>query len=105
MSENDALKNIKIRKPVIIVKDFSAVNAPDADVLSDFLSKIKAEGRVLIVSNESAQENQTLAKAAEKLENVKVMQTKDVKSSDFIEADCIVAADKTIESITERLSK
>ena len=103
MQNNNDISSIKIRKPLILLPDFSAVTEPKAEILEDFLKKINAEGRVLIIAD--SKDVHRLKQAAETLSNVKVLSIKEVMSKDMLEADCIAAAESAVSEASERLSE
>lgn len=102
-NNNIDLSSVKIRKPLILVPDFSAVNEPKAEILSDMLKKLKAEGSILIIAD--TKDIARLKKAAEGLKNVKAAAINEVMSKDMLAADCIVAAESAVSEASERLSK
>ena len=88
-----------------IVKDFSALTAPKTKEFSKILEGLKLTGKILIIADTKAQENQHLELAARNLPNVKIILPSNINVKDILEADSVVMSEASVTEITERLMK
>ena len=88
-----------------VVKDFSEITEPKTKVMVKALADLKAEGKVLIIADLSAEENKNLVLAARNIPSVKLLLPSNLNVKDLVEADTIIATEAAINSITERLAK
>ena len=100
---NKKIISVKIRKPLISVKDFSAVTEPKAEMLDDFLKAINANGLILIAADKETAENENLKEAVKGLPMVKIVAIDELQSQDVAVAECIVTTEAAVNKITERL--
>ena len=98
------IKNGKIRKPLVVVDDFSIINEPSSELLSDTLNKLNVKGEILIAVDNESYKNSNLLEAAEKLSNVKVMLVTQMTSKDVLAADYLVITEPAVKEVSERLS-
>jgi len=88
-----------------IVKDFSALTAPKTKEFSKILEGLKLTGKILIIADTKAQENQHLELAARNLPNVKIILPSNINVKDILDADSVVMCEAAVNEITERLMK
>ena len=88
-----------------IVKDFSALTAPRTKEFVKILDGLKLSGKILIIADTKAQENQHLELAARNLPNVKIILPSNINVKDILEADSVVMSEAAVTAITERLMK
>ncbi|MCQ2957547.1 MAG: 50S ribosomal protein L4 [Candidatus Gastranaerophilales bacterium] len=89
----------------LIIKDFSALTAPKTKEFTKILDGLKLTGKILIIADTKAQENQHLELAARNLPNVKVILPSNINVKDILEADSVVMCEAAVTEITERLMK
>ena len=88
-----------------IVKDFSALTAPKTKEFTKILEGLKLTGKILIIADTKAQENQHLELAARNLPNVKIILPSNINVKDILDADSVVMCEAAVNEITERLMK
>ena len=88
-----------------IVKDFSALTAPKTKEFTKILEGLKLTGKILIIADTKAQENQHLELASRNLPNVKIILPSNINVKDILEADSVVMCEAAVNEITERLMK
>ena len=88
-----------------IVKDFSALTAPKTKEFSKILEGLKLTGKILIIADTKAQENQHLELASRNLPNVKIILPSNINVKDILDADSVVMCEAAVNEITERLMK
>jgi len=89
----------------VIVKDFSEINAPKTKLMVDAFKSLKVEGKILVVADVKAAENQHLELSARNLPNVRIILPSNLNVKDLLEADNVVITEAAVNEITERLSK
>lgn len=88
-----------------IVKDFSALTAPKTKEFTKILEGLKLTGKILIIADTKAQENQHLELASRNLPNVKIILPSNINVKDILDADSVVMCEAAVNEITERLMK
>ena len=88
-----------------VVKDFSEISEAKTKVMVKALKDLKAEGKILIIADLTAEENKNLVLAARNIPSVKLLLPSNLNVKDLVEADTIIATEAAINSITERLAK
>ena len=90
---------------LVIVKDFSAITEPKTKLMASSLKSLNLNGKVLIVADFRAAENQNLELAARNIPSVKLILPTNLNVKDLLEADSVVITESAVNEITERLSK
>ncbi|MBR6098925.1 50S ribosomal protein L4 [bacterium] len=90
---------------LVIVKDFSSIAEPKTKLMASALKSLKLSGKVLIVADLKAAENQNLELAARNIPSVKLLLPSNLNVKDLLEADSVVITEAAVNEITERLSK
>lgn len=90
---------------LVIVKDFSAITEPKTKLMASSLKSLNLNGKVLIVADFRADENQNLELAARNIPSVKLILPTNLNVKDLLEADSVVITESAVNEITERLSK
>lgn len=88
-----------------IVKDFSELKEAKTKAMVKILSDLKATGKILVIADLKAKENENLVLAARNLASVKLLYPSNLNVKDLIEADSIVITESSVNEITERLAK
>ena len=89
----------------VVVKDFSEITAPKTKLMVEALKSLKLEGKVLIIADTRAAENQNLELAARNIPSVKIILPSNLNVKDLLEANNVVITEAAIKEITERLLK
>lgn len=90
---------------VVVVKDFSDLKEAKTKAMVKILSDVKAEGKILIIADTKAEENQNLYLAARNIASVKLLLPTNLNVKDLVEADSIIMTEAAVNEITERLVK
>ena len=90
---------------LVIVKDFSSLTEPKTKLMASALKSLKLSGKVLIVADLKAAENQNLELAARNIPSVKLLLPSNLNVKDLLEADSVVITEAAVKDITERLSQ
>jgi large subunit ribosomal protein L4 len=90
---------------LVIVKDFSSLTEPKTKLMASALKSLKLNGKILIVADLKAAENQNLELAARNIPSVKLLLPSNLNVKDLLEADSVVITEAAVNEITERLSK
>lgn len=90
---------------LVIVKDFSTIAEPKTKLMASALKSLNLSGKVLIVADLKAAENQNLELAARNIPSVKLLLPSNLNVKDLLEADSVVITEAAVKDITERLSK
>ena len=88
-----------------IISDFSELKEPKTKEIVKILEANKIEGKILIVADTNAAENQHLELAARNLPYVKLILPTNINVKDIIEADNVIVTEAAVKEITERLTK
>ncbi len=89
----------------VVVKDFSEIKEPKTKLMVDALKSLKLEGKILIVADTKAAENQYLELAARNIPSVKIIIPSNLNVKDLLEANSLLITEAAINEITERLLK
>ncbi len=89
----------------VVVKDFSEIKEPKTKLMVEALKSLKVEGKILIIANTKAAENQNLELAARNIPSVKIILPSNLNVKDLLEATNVVITEAAINEITERLLK
>ena len=87
----------------VVVKDFSEITAPKTKLMVEALKSLKLEGKVLIIADTRAAENQNLELAARNIPSVKMILPSNLNVKDLLEADFVVMTESAVNVVTERL--
>lgn len=90
---------------LVIVKDFSVITEPKTKLMASALKSLNLNGKILIVADLRAVENQNLELAARNIPSVKLLLPSNLNVKDLLEADSVVITESAVNEITERLSK
>ncbi len=86
----------KVNENAVIVVDDIKLEAPKTSAVVDILSKINANGKVLLVLNEA---NENLFKGARNIPSVLIVGTANVSVYDLLNADCVVFTKDAIKAL------
>lgn len=89
----------------LVVKDFSEITEPKTKLMAQALTALKATGKILVIADLKASENQNLNLAARNIPSVKLLLPTNLNVKDLLEADTLIITEAAIKEITERLSK
>lgn len=90
-------------KNLIVVDNFSGINEPKTKLMVKALAALKVEGKVLIIADTKASENNYLELAARNIPSVKLLLPSNLNVKDLLEADFVVITEAAVNDITERL--
>jgi large subunit ribosomal protein L4 len=93
------------KEQLVIVKDFSTLAEPKTKLMASALKSLNLNGKILIVADLKAAENQNLELAARNIPSVKLLLPSNLNVKDLLEADSVVITEAAVNEITERLSK
>ena len=88
---------------LIIVKDFSAITEPKTKLMVNALKSLKVSGKVLIVADTKAAENQHLELSARNIPSVKLILPSNLNVKDLLEAGSVIMTESAVNELTERL--
>jgi len=88
---------------LVVVKDFSEITEPKTKLMVNALSSLKLEGKILIIADTKAGENQFLELAARNIPSIRLILPTNLNVKDLLEADYVVITESAINEITERL--
>ncbi|MCQ2789754.1 MAG: 50S ribosomal protein L4 [bacterium] len=88
---------------LVVVKDFSEIKEPKTKLMVKALASLKVSGKVLIIADTKAAENQYLELAARNIPSVKMLLPTNLNVKDLLEADFVVMTESAVNDITERL--
>ena len=88
---------------LVIVKDFSAIDAPKTKLMAGIIKSLNLTGKILVIADTTAEENKNLGLAAGNIPSVKLLLPSNLNVKDLLEADFVVMTEKAVETITERL--
>jgi large subunit ribosomal protein L4 len=86
-----------------IVKDFSEINEPKTKLMAQALKALKLAGKILIIADTKAAENNYLELAARNIPSVKIILPTNLNVKDILEADNVVITESAVKKITEML--
>ena len=89
---------------LVVVKDFSGIAEPKTKLRMSVLDSLKVAGRILIIADVKAAENNNLALAARNIPSVKLLLPTNLNVKDLLEADSVVITEAAVNEITEKLS-
>ena len=88
---------------LVLVKDFSAIDAPKTKLVAAALKSLNVSGKVLIVADTKAEENKFLSLAGRNIPTVKMILPTNLNVKDLLEADYVVMTEAAVNAITEGL--
>ena len=89
---------------LIVVKDFSTITEPKTKLMVNALKSLNVYGKILVVADTKAPENNYLELAARNIPSVKMILPSNINVKDLLEADFVVITESAVNEITERLS-
>ena len=89
---------------LVVVKDFSTINEPKTKLMVSALKSLKVSGKVLVIADMKAAENNYLELAARNIPSVKIILPSNLNVKDLLEADFVIVTESAVKDITERLS-
>ena len=89
---------------LVVVKDFSEISEPKTKLMVKSLASLKVEGKVLIIADTKAAENQYLELAARNIPSVKTILPSNLNVKDLLEADFVIMTEAAVNDVTERLN-
>lgn len=87
-----------------VIKDFSSLETPKTKQFVSLLETLEVSGKILIIADTSAANNQHLALASRNVPYVRVISPSNLNVKDMLEADNVVITEEAANFITERLS-
>jgi len=90
---------------MVVVKDFSGIEAPKTKLMMNVLNSLKVAGKILIIADTRADENKNLELSARNIPCIKLLLPTNLNVKDLLEADSVVITESAVNEITERLSK
>ena len=88
---------------LVVVKDFSTITEPKTKLMAEALKSLNVNGKVLIIADLQAAENQHLELAARNIPSVKLILPSNLNVKDVLEADFVVITESAVNELTERL--
>ena len=88
---------------LVVVKDFSTITDPKTKLMAEALKSLNVNGKVLIIADLQAAENQHLELAARNIPSVKLILPSNLNVKDVLEADFVVITESAVNELTERL--
>ena len=88
---------------LVVVKDFSTIVEPKTKLMAEALKSLKVSGKVLIVADTKAAENQHLELSARNIPSVRLILPSNLNVKDLLEADFVVMTEAAVNEVTERL--
>lgn len=88
---------------LIVVKDFSTIVEPKTKLMVSALKSLKVSGKVLIVADTKAAENQHLELSARNIPSVKLILPSNLNVKDLLEAGSVIMTESAVNELTERL--
>ncbi len=89
----------------VVVKDFSEIKEPKTKLMTAALKALNISGKILIIADTKAAENQYLELSARNIPSLRVLLPSNLNVKDLLEADKVVITEAAINEITERLLK
>ena len=90
---------------LVVVKDFSTITEPKTKLMAEALKSLNVNGKVLIIADLQAAENQHLELAARNIPSVKLILPSNLNVKDVLEADFVVITESAVKELTERIKK
>lgn len=88
---------------LVVVKDFSTITEPKTKLMAEALKSLNVNGKVLVIADLQAAENQHLELAARNIPSVKLILPSNINVKDVLEADFVVITESAVNELTERL--
>ncbi len=88
---------------LVVVKDFSTITEPKTKLMAEALKSLNVNGKVLVIADLQAAENQYLELAARNIPSVKLILPSNINVKDVLEADFVVITESAVNELTERL--
>ena len=88
---------------LVVVKDFSTITEPKTKLMAEALKSLNVNGKVLVIADLQAAENQHLELAARNIPSVKLILPSNLNVKDVLEADFVVITESAVNELTERL--
>ncbi len=88
---------------LIVVKDFSTIVEPKTKLMVAALKSLNVSGKVLIVADTKAAENQHLELSARNIPSVKLILPSNLNVKDLLEAASVIMTEAAVNELTERL--
>ena len=87
---------------LVVVKDL-AIAEPKTKLMMSVLDSLKVTGKILIIADVKAAENNNLELAARNIPSVKLLLPTNLNVKDLLEADSVIITESAVNEITERL--
>lgn len=87
---------------LVVVKDL-AIAEPKTKLMMSVLDSLKVAGKILIIADLKAAENNNLELAARNIPSVKLLLPSNLNVKDLLEADSVIITESAVNEITERL--
>lgn len=87
---------------IVVVKDLS-IAEPKTKLMVSVLDSLKVAGKILIIADVKAAENNNLNLAARNIPSVKILLPSNLNVKDLLEADSVIITEAAVNEITERL--
>lgn len=87
---------------LVVVKDL-AIAEPKTKLMMSVLDSLKVAGKILIIADVKAAENNNLELAARNIPSVKLLLPSNLNVKDLLEADSVIITESAVNEITERL--
>ena len=92
------------QEQLVVVKDFSTITEPKTKLMVSALKSLNVSGKVLVIADVKAAENNYLELAARNIPSVKIILPSNLNVKDLLEADFVIVTESAVKDITERLS-
>lgn len=92
------------QEQLVVVKDFSTITEPKTKLMVAALKALNVSGKVLIIADTKAAENNYLELAARNIPSVKLLLPSNLNVKDLLEADSVVITEAAVKFVTEKLS-
>ena len=92
------------QEQLVVVKDFSSITEPKTKLMAAALKALNVSGKVLIIADIKAAENNYLELAARNIPSVKLLLPSNLNVKDLLEADSVVITEAAVKFVTEKLS-
>jgi large subunit ribosomal protein L4 len=92
------------QEQMVVVKDFSAIKEAKTKLMVSALKSLNVSGKILIIADVKAAENNYLELAARNIPSVRLLLPSNLNVKDLLEADFVVITESAVKDITERLS-